>query len=358
MDDLIYVGTYTGPGRAEGIYVLRLDAATGALERVHTITGVDNPSFLALDRQRRFLYAVEEVSEHEGQKSGAISAFAVDGASGNLAFLNRQATHGTAPCYVSLDSGERFALVANYGSGTLSVFPRDADGRLQPASDVVQHQGRGPNPRRQEGPHAHSILPTPDGKYVLSCDLGIDRVLVYRLDAGAGTLAPNTLPFAQVSSGAGPRHVAFHPGGRFVYVNNEIDSTVSAFAYDGERGALQIVQTISTLPDDFVGRNSTAQIVAHPNGRFLYVSNRGHDSIATFAVDGETGRLRALGHEPTQGQTPRNFNLDPTGAYLLAANQSSNNVVSFRVDQETGRLQPTGRSLEVMAPVCLVFAGR
>jgi 6-phosphogluconolactonase len=160
-----------------------------------------------------------------------------------------------------------------------------------------------------------------------------------------------------VSSGAGPRHVAFHPGGRFVYVNNEIDSTVSAFAYDGERGALQIVQTVSTLPDDFAGPNSTAQIVAHPNGRFLYVSNRGHDSIATFAVDGETGRLRALGHEPTQGQTPRNFNLDPTGAYLLAANQNSNTVVSFRVDQETGRLQPTGRSLDVMAPVCVVFAG-
>ena len=357
MDDLIYAGTYTGPGKAEGIYVLQLDAASGALSRVHTVGGVDNPSFLVLDRPRRFLYAVEELNEYEGQPTGAISAFAVDGASGNLTFLNRQTTHGTLPCYVSLDPSERFALVANYGSGTLAVFRRDDDGRLQPASDVVRHQGGGPNPRRQEGPHAHSIRPTPEGKYVLACDLGIDRILIYRLDAAAGKLEPNALPYAQVSSGAGPRHSAFHPNGRFVYVNNEIDSTVSAFAYDAERGALQIVQTVSTLPDEFAGRTSTAQIALHPSGRFLYVSNRGHDSIAMFAVDAETGRLRALGHEPTQGQTPRNFTLDPTGTYLLAANQNGNDVVSFRVDQQTGRLQPTGHTLDLPAPVCLVFAG-
>jgi 6-phosphogluconolactonase len=356
MEWRIYVGTYTGPGKADGIYVLRLDAETGALALLHTVRGIDHPSFLALDRQQRVLYAANELSEHEGAPSGALSAFAVDAASGNLTFLNHQPTHGTAPCYVSLDPSEQFVLAANYGNGVLTVLPVEPDGRLRPASDVVRHEGRSSDPRRQEGPHAHSVLPTPDGRYVFSCDLGLDRVLVYRLDTSAGKLVPNDLPYAQVSSGAGPRHIAFHPNGRFVYVNNEIDSTLTVFDYDAERGALQVVQTVSTLPDDFAGRNSTAQVAVHPSGRFVYVSNRGHDSIAMFAVNPESGRLRSLGHEPTQGRTPRNFTLDPTGAWLLAANQNTGNVVSFRIDQDNGRLVPAGQRLDVPAPVCLAFA--
>jgi 6-phosphogluconolactonase len=218
----------------------------------------------------------------------------------------------------------------------------------------VLHTGRSIH-ARQAGPHAHSIRLDPSGRFVLACDLGLDRVMVYRLDAGSGQLVPSDLPFAQVSSGAGPRHTAFHPSGRFVYVNNEIDSTVSAFAFDAERGALQIVDTRSTLPDGLGGRNSTAQICLHPNGRTLYVSNRGHDSIALFAIDQERGTLTPLGHEPTQGKTPRNFNLDPSGTFLYAANQNSDTIVTFRVDPESGRLRAIGQVTQVPAAVCIVF---
>ena len=357
MEPTIYVGTYTGPGKAEGIYAYRFDPQSGAMTHAHTITGVENPSFLALDRTQRYLYAVEETSEYQGEQSGAISAFVVDQPTGNLTFLNRQRTRGTAPCFVSLDHSGRFALVANYGSGSVASFAIQPDGSLREA-DFVQHQGGSTNPRRQEGPHGHSIQPTPDGAYVIACDLGLDRVLTYTLDE-AGRLAPHTTPYAQVSSGAGPRHASFHPNGRLVYVNNEIDSTVSVFAYDAARGAMQIVQTVSSLPDDVYGpdiRNSTAQVLVHPNGRYVYVSNRGHDSIAVFAIDEPHGRVRSLGHQSTLGKTPRNFTIDPTGRWLVAANQSSNTLVSFRISDGTDTLTPSGHTADVPAPVCVIFA--
>jgi 6-phosphogluconolactonase len=277
---IVYVGTYTGPDRAKGIYVYRMDEGSGALTHLHTISGpgTDSPSFLALHPNGRWLYAANETSEGSGEGPG-VSAFAVDAQSHALTFLNRRSSHGTSPCYVSFGAGDRYAMVANYGNGTVSVYPLEADGKLGEASDVVQHEGRSSH-ARQAGPHAHSVRHDPAGKYVLAADLGCDRVFVYTLDGATGKLAPAELPFGQVSSGAGPRHTAFHPNGKLLFVNNEIDSSVSSFKYDAERGAMTIVDTRSTLPEDVPGervRNSTAQVTVHPNGRFVYVSNRGHD---------------------------------------------------------------------------------
>ena len=353
MATFVYVGTFTGPGWAEGISVFRMDPAAGALAHEQTVAGVENPSFLALHPTQRFLYAVSEMSDAERRSGGSVVAFAIDLATGHLTILNRQPSGGAGPCHVSVDPAGRYALVANYGSGHVAALPIQHDGRLGAPTDVVEHTGRGPIPRRQEGPHAHFIATAPAGTFVLATDLGIDRVMVYRLDAAAGKLVPNDLPFAQERSGAGPRHLAFHPSARFVYVLNEIDSTLSAFAYDAARGALRIVQTASTLPADFTGPNSTAQVVVHPTGRFAYASNRGHDSIVIFAIDQDTGRLTYVGHEPTRGRTPRNFNVDPTGTFLLAANQNSNTIVTFRIDHQTGRLAAAGPVAETPAPVCI-----
>ncbi|HEV2122669.1 MAG TPA: lactonase family protein [Chloroflexota bacterium] len=348
---LVYVGAYTGPGKAEGISVFRMDTSSGALTHVHTVE-TDNPSFLAFGPRRRSLYACNESGE--GNPGPGVSAFKVDPETGTFTALNRQSSHGTSPCYVSVDPKGRYVLVANYGTGTVAAYPLLEDGRLGEASDVVQHAGSGPIPRRQQGPRAHFIAPDFTGERILSCDLGVDKIFVYRLTED-GRLQPNDLPFAQVSSGAGPRHLAFHPSGRFVYVNNEIDSTISAFAYDADRGAFQILQTLSTLPEDFSGNNSTAQIVVHPNGRFVYVSNRGHDSIAIFRIDQETGRLRVVGHELTQGENPRNFAIDPSGTFLLAGNSVTHTIVTFRVNSETGQLSATGDMIETRAPVCILF---
>ncbi|MBI3971801.1 MAG: lactonase family protein, partial [Chloroflexi bacterium] len=235
MATFVFVGAYTGPGKADGISVFRMDSVSGALEHVQTVTGVENPTFLALHPKQPYLYAVNEVSSFDGRPGGGVSAFAVDRSFGELTPLNRQSSGGSGPCYVSVEREGRYVLAANYGSGHVSVLPIEADGRLGEATDVVLHEGKGPNPRRQQGPHAHFIGPDLSGVFVLSCDLGIDRVMVYRLDRTTGRLVPNDVPYAQVSSGAGCRHLSFHPSNRFVYVNNEIDSTLSAFAFDAAR---------------------------------------------------------------------------------------------------------------------------
>ena len=358
---LVYVGTYTEGeqrprGRAEGIYVYQLDPATGALAHRHTTPGVVNPSFLALHPNGRFLYAVNEVEGPEGQPGGEVSAFALDPATGAATFLNRQPSHGNAPCHLCVDGEGRYVLAANYSSGSVAVLPVEADGRLAPASDVVQHRGGSVHPERQRGPHAHSVTLDPSGRFALVADLGLDQVLTYRLDRQRGTLLPHDTPWAQVTAGAGPRHLAFHPGGRFAYVIDELDSTLTAFAYDGERGTLRELQRLSTLPAGYGGTSHCADVHVAPSGRFVYGSNRGHDSIAGFRVDQQSGRLSALGHTPTQGRTPRNFNIDPTGTYLFAANQNSDSIVTFRIDAETGALAPAGPVAEVPTPVCIVFA--
>ncbi|MDT5120901.1 MAG: 6-phosphogluconolactonase [Acidobacteriota bacterium] len=349
---LVYVGTYTS-GNSEGIYLYRLDLSSGALSQVGTTKDVVNPSYLALDARRRYLYAVNEVDEFAGRKSGAISAFAVDQQTGALRFLNQQPSLGGSPCYVSLDKSEKFVLVANYVGGNVSVFPVRSDGSLGEAADMKQDQGSGVNKERQEGPHAHCILPDQSGRHVYACDLGTDRIMIYRFDSQAGKLTPNEQPWVQVTAGAGPRHLTFHPGGKYAYVMNELNSTVTAFAHDSAQGTLKELPSISALPEDFKGQNTGADIHLSPDGKFLYCSNRGHDSIAAFGVDAASSRLSFIAHTPTGGKTPRNFAIDPTGNFLLVANQNSDTIVIFRRDAQTGKLQPTGNVAEVPSPVCL-----
>ncbi len=350
----MYIGTYTREN-SKGIYVCRLDAATGQVSTPELAAETVNPSFVALHPNRKFLYAVSEVSTTDGQKSGAVGAFSVDPNNGKLAFLNRAVSRGTGPCYVAVDKSGANALVANYGSGSIAVVPIKSDGSLAEPSMSVQHIGTSVNPKRQTGPHAHSINVAPDNKFVLSADLGLDQLLVYRFNPEKGTLAPNDPSFGRVKPGAGPRHFAFHPNGKFVYVINEMGNTVTAFAWDAARGALADLQTITTLPAGFSGESYCAEVQVHPSGKFLYGSNRGHDSIAVFAVDERRGTLTEVEQVSTRGKWPRNFGIDPTGSYLVAANQNSHNLTVFRIDSETGRLKASGQPLDVGSPVCVRF---
>jgi 6-phosphogluconolactonase len=351
---LLYVGTYTS-GKSEGIYLYRLNLSSGELKHVATTRGVVEPSFLALAPSRRFLYAVNEVEEFGGQKSGAVSAFAVDQGTGELRFLNQQPSLGGAPCYVDVDNSGKFVLIANYVGGNVTVLPVKRDGSLGPAIDMKQAHGSSVNKERQESPHAHCIVLDRANKFAYSCDLGTDKIMNFRFDARTGKLLPSEQPWVQVKPGSGPRHLAFQPSGKHVFVLNELDSTVTAFARDQEKGSLKQLQTITTLPAGFSGENSGADIHVSPDGRFLYCSNRGHDSIAMFIIDPRGGGLSPVGHESTRGKTPRNFAIDPTGAFLLAANQRSDNIVVFRRDQKTGRLAATDHVAEVPSPVCLKF---
>lgn len=349
----VYVGTFTGPNQAQGLSVFRLDGASGALSRLFAVPA-DNPSFLALHPQQPYLYAVNSVNDFEGRSSGAVSAYTIDPASGNLAFLNRVPSNGKRPIHLSVDPSGKWVLVTNITEGNVAIMPIQQDGRLGPLTDVVMHTGNGPNPARQGEPHPHYITADPSGRFGLAVDLGTDRVVVYRLDTALGKLLPNPIPWAQVPSGSGSRHLDFHPNGRWAYVVNELDPTLCVFAFDAERGALQVLQTISTQPDDFRGTNNPAEVFVHPSGRFVYASNRGHDSIVIYAVDAETGRVSTVGWESTRGTPTRNFNIDPTGTFLLAANQDTNNIVTFRIDQESGGLTEVGQA-QTATPVCIVF---
>ena len=349
---LVYVGTYTS-GKSEGIYLYSFSLADGSLRRVGVTSGVRNPSYLTLDRARRFLYSVEETEEFEGEKSGAVSAFKVDPKDGSLSFINRQASKGGAPCYVTADNSGRFVLVANYVGGNVAVLPVSKGGGLGKAVDVEQDSGSGPNRERQEGPHAHCVQLSEPNRHAYACDLGTDKLMVYDFDARRGTLTPNAQASVSLKPGAGPRHLTFDRAGRYVYVLNELDSTVTAFARSRTSGALRELKTYPMLPADFRGENTGADIHLTPDGRFLYCSNRGHDSIAAFRVNARTGELTPAGHTPTGGKTPRNFAVDPTGQFLLVANQRSDSVVTFRIDASTGALTATGHTTEIPSPVCL-----
>ncbi len=348
---LVYVGTYTS-GKSEGIYTYEMDLKIGALKRLYVTGGVKNPSFLAIHPNRKFLYAVSEVDDLPDGQRGAVAAFAI-AADGRLSPLNHQPAAGAGPCHLVVDRSGKDVLVANYSSGSIGVLPIGKDGKLAPPSNKIQHRGAGADPRRQEGPHAHSINVAPDNRFAFVADLGLDKVMIYRLDAAQGTLEANDPPSVSLASGSGPRHFAFHPSGRFAYVINEMKSTVTALRYDPSSGRLEELQTISTLPADFSGDNTTAEVQVHPTGKFLYGSNRGHDSIAIFAIDGDTGRLKLIGHQPTGGKTPRNFGIDPTGAYLLAANQDSDTITVHGIDPASGRLQKTEHVASVPSPVCV-----
>jgi 6-phosphogluconolactonase len=353
-DLILYVGTYTR-GKSEGIYLYRFNLTSGELKPLSIAKGITNPSYLAIDANRKYLYSVNETSEFSGKPTGALTAFAIDQRTGELRMLNQQPSHGTSPCYVTVDPSGKFVLVANYSSGSLAVFPIKSDGSLGESSDVVQHEGKGQNQRRQQGPHAHCIVLDKSGKYAFAADLGIDKVMIYRFDAKTGKLIPNSTPFAQTRPGAGPRHFTIHPGGKFAYVINELDSTLTSFSYDNSKGVLKELETVSTLPEGFQGNNSCADVHVHPSGKFLYGSNRGHDSIVAFTIDERSGKLGYLAHESTQGKTPRNFGIDPTGAFLLAANQNSDTVATFRIDQNSGKLKPSGGVTAIPTPVCLKF---
>jgi 6-phosphogluconolactonase len=353
---LMYIGTYTEQGsKSKGIYVYRYDADNAKLMPLGLAAETINPSFLALHSNHRFLYAVNEVQNYKGESSGGISAFAINRATGRLTLLNEVASRGADPCYITLDNSGKHVLVANYTGGSVAVFPILENGGLAEASGFVQHTGHGPNPARQEGAHAHSIDLSADNRFALVDDLGLDELLVYRFDGAKGALTPNDPKYASLDPGAGPRHFAFHPNGKFAYVVNEMGSSVTAFRYDAASGALQSLQTISTLPKDFTGHNDDAEVQVHPSGKFLYASNRGHDSIAVFAIDQNKGMLTNLEYAPTKGSTPRSFAIDPTGRLLFAANQKSDNIVIFRIDPRSGRLTPTGEVLDVGSPVCVKF---
>ncbi|MGI8467393.1 MAG: lactonase family protein [Pyrinomonadaceae bacterium] len=352
---LVYVGTYTsGESRSEGIYVYKLNLENGALSHFHTVKNVIDPSYLEISEDRKNLYAVNETEEYEGKKSGAVSAFAIDQKTGDLRFLNKLASLGGAPCYVSVSDNGKFVLVANYVGGNVAVFPVETNGNLGASVDLEQHSGSGPNKDRQEKAHAHSIVLDEKNRYAFSGDLGIDKVLIYRFDAQTGKLEANPAQnYYQTKAGAGPRHITFHPNEKFAFLICELASTVSSLAYDKKKGLLTKIQTVSTLPADFSGENTGAEIHVSPSGKFLYGSNRGHDSIVVYKIDEKTGKLDFVEHTSTQGKTPRDFAIDPTGRFLLAANQNSASVVVFRIDEKTGKLAPTGNTAEISMPVCL-----
>lgn len=350
----IYVGTYTGP-LSKGIYVLRFEPGSGKWSAPELAVETSNPSFLAIDPSRHFLYAANENSHYKGERSGSVSAFGIDRRTGKLTLLNEVSTRGAGPCYVALDRTGKYVLVANYDGGNVAVFPVLPDGRLAEASAVVEHAGHGPNPERQEGPHAHQIDVTPDNRFAIVSDLGLDKLFVYHFNVGKGTLTANDPAFALAVPGAGPRHFVFDPSGKFVYVINEMGGTVTAFAYDRARATLASFQTITTLTADFRGENTSAEIAIHPSGKFLYGSNRGADALAVLAVEPAKGALKLVESVSTSGKTPRSFAIDPTGKYLLAANQDSNQIVVFAIDSATGRLTATGQTIDVPSPVCIKF---
>jgi len=347
---LVYFGTYTDT-TSKGIYVSRLDRETGALSIPQLAAESRNPSFLAAGRDGKFLYAVNEVEQ------GAVSAFAVDRQSGRLALLNQQPTGGADPAHLSVDRDGHTVLVANYTGGSVAAFPIGLDGRLGAVTSFVQHTGHSVNPERQTSPHAHQIVADPRNRFVYVTYLGLDRIMIYKLDPGAHTLAAATPASAAVSPGAGPRHLAFDAAGRNVYVINELDCTITAFRHDGGTGALTEFQTISSLPpgEKMQKGFSTAEIQIAPSGRFLYGSNRGHDSISVFALDPFNGKLTYVANTPAGGKTPRGFGITPEGDFLVAEHQNSNSVAVFRVDRQTGRLTPAGTPVAVPKPVDVKF---
>ena len=348
-----YIGTYTtGERVSEGIYSCVFDAASGQLSEPQLAIESINPSFLAVHPSGQFLFAVNEVNEGGGRGQGFVSAFRI-AADGQLASINRQPSHGGAPCHCSIDATGRFLLIANYTGGNVAVYPIAADGSLGEASSIVEHQGSSVDPQRQRQPYAHSIQVSSDNRFAYAADLGIDQIRIYRFDDQAGTLQPASPAFAAIAPGGGPRHFSQHPSGKFAYTNHEMTAMVTAFARDPESGALTPLQSLSTLPADFDGRKSTAECLVHPSGRFLYVSNRGHDSIASYAIDQNTGELAPLAITHTLGQEPRNFSIDPSGRWLLAANQNSDSVVVFALDPDSGVLTPSDQAIAVGRPICI-----
>jgi 6-phosphogluconolactonase len=361
---LAFVGTLNRPApyfaaaNGPGLAVLAFDDATGALTPLHETGGIDNPSYLTVDAAGRTLYAVSEVA---GWHEGVTTAYRIDPDSAALRYIDKQPTRGSIAAYASFDRTGHWLLVANYRMGedglrppqAAVVYPIENDGGLGAPVASVGHTGHGPNPDRQEGPHPHCVLASPDNRFVLIADLGLDRIVVYAFDADTGALTPAPTPFVQLAPGAGPRHLAFHPSRRFVHVTNELASSVTTLAWDGGTGTLSPLQTVSALPDGWTAESHCSDIAVSPDGRFLYAANRGHDSIAMFAIDTATGRLASLGHHSTLGRTPRQFTLDLTGRFLLIANQNADAVVVLSRDPDSGLLSDSGQRAAIGTPMCV-----
>lgn len=349
----VYIGTYTRDNDSQGIYRCAFDPATGALTLEAGGPFVANPSYLAIHPNGRSLYACSEMAG-PGQAVGAVSALAIDPASGALTLLNQESTLGPGPCHVSVDATGRLAMAANYAGGSVCALPIRPDGSLAPASAFHQHAGASADPRRQSEPHGHSIWPDPSNRWALVCDLGLDQVLVYAMDPAQGTLTPPRWPYVRIAAGCGPRHLAFHPNGRWAYVLNELRSSVTCFDWDAAQGLLREFAHAPALPADFTAPNGAADIHITPDGRYLYASNRGQNALAIFRIDGESGLLTLLGYAPTGGDHPRNFAISPDGRWLLAANMRTHNIVTLRIE-ETGQLTPTGAVLGLPSPSCIKF---
>ena len=351
----VYFGTYTA-GASRGIYAARLDSV-GKLSRPTLVATTVNPSFLAVDSKHRYLYAVNEINGSTGETLPDVIAYAINAENGNLTKLNEQAVRGEALCHVEVDASDRTVLVASYGGGSVATFPVQIDGSLGKSSSFIQHHGSSVTPLNQKGPHAHCIVTDQASHFALACDLGLDQILIYKLDPKARTITPNNPAFVSMRPGLGPRHLAFHPNGKFVYVISEMDCSITAFNYDSKRGSLSEIQNISSLTTNEINYPaiSGAEIAVHPNGKFLYTSTRGLDVINVFSIH-KKGLLSRIESISSGGKTPRNFNLDPTGRFLIAANQNSDDVVVFRVDPRTGRLSPTGQTERLGNPSCVVFA--
>lgn len=356
-ETLVYFGTYT-KGEGKGIYLSTLDEK-GKLTEPELAGEVTNPSFVAIHPSGEYLYSVSEIANFEGKREGGVSAFKI-GEDGKLTLLNQQPSGGSGPCYVALDGEGKCLMVANYGGGSVSSYPVKDDGSIGEASSFFQHEGSSVNPRRQEGPHAHSINPNPGNTHAYAADLGLDKILIYSLDPSSGAMEVNkAMPFLATPSGGGPRHFAFHPSGKFAYSNLEMTLEVIAMKHDQGTGGLELIQKLSTVPEGTPQEgNSTAETQVHPNGKFVYVSNRGPNSIAVFQVDEKSGELTEVERESTRGEIPRNFGIDPSGRFLIAANQRSNDAFVFRIDPETGELEPIGDGVQVPSPVCVRYLKR
>ena len=354
--ETLYVGTYSVRG-SKGIYVFEFDRKTGTMKPLQTIFNGKGPSFLAIHPSKKYLYSVNEAIEAGPSKVGAISAYAIDGTTGKLAFLNGQSSLGNGPCYVSVDQRGKTAFVANYGGGSLAVLPIKADGSLGIATDSVQNAGNGPNVKRQENAHVHSATVAPDNRYVYVADLGTDKLHIFETDIAKSTVKPAQMPYVAVKPGSGPRHMAFHPNGKYAYLVEELTSSIAVFSRNAKTGALTLLADgVKTLPAEFTQENTSADIHIDPAGKFLYQSNRGRNALAIFAIGGN-GKLTSLGDEPTRGKTPRNFMIDPKGDFIFVTHQDSDNITIFKRNQQTGKLTYTGQSVSVPAPVCIITVG-
>lgn len=360
---IVFAGTYTEPMsfiagevlKGKGIHAYNFDTESGTLSELCVNEDISNPSFFCFSPNREFLYCVNECQEFEGQPTGAVSAFRIEGDSGRLTLLNQQSSHGTDPCHVNVDRTGKYVFVTNYSSGSVSVYPINDDGSLGVASCVVQHEGRSVNPERQQGPHAHGVEISGDNRFVFVCDLGSDQLFVYEFDIETGEIFPNGKQAAiAVQPGAGPRHLVMHPNSKFAYLLNELNSTMTALKYDAENGVFEEIDTLSTLPAGFRGKTTCAEVQISPDGKFLYGSNRGHNSVVTYRIE-DDGSIKIVGHEGTGGEVPRHFEIDPSGGFVAAANQDTGNIVMFKRCTATGELEPTGSVVEVGSPVCVRF---